>query len=224
MLLNSQYSVQLLQEHHLQNSLANYPVLVISEWKKLQPEFVIKIESYVREGGKVLAIGDKHIFTNSLPETVSTSTDNIAKLPVRMQAYGKGMIACIDDNISLKYAKTGNDTLRQAVAGVLKSLFPNPKIAVTGSTKVHVTINKKNRTTLVHLINVDDHFDTLPNNQLDFKLPTITSPLSVSVKMAAKPLSVKMQPGNIVVPFTYANGTVKFNVNGVDVYSIVEIK
>jgi hypothetical protein len=224
MLLNSQYSVQLLQEHHLQNNLANYPILVISEWKKLQPEFVIKIENYVREGGKVLAIGDKHIFTNALPESVPTKTDNIAGLPVRMQTYGKGMIACIDDNISLRYAKTGNDTLRQVVAGIMKSLFPHPKVTVSGSAKVHVTINSKNKATLIHLVNVNDHFDTLPNNQLDFKLPAIADKLAVTVNMQVKPGAIRVQPGNISVPFTYAKGVVKFNVPGVDVYSIVEIK
>jgi hypothetical protein len=224
MLLNSQYSVQLLQEHHLQNTLANYPILVISEWKKLQPEFVIKIENYVREGGKVLAIGDKHIFGNALPESVPAKIDNIAGVPVRMETYGKGTIACIDDNMSLRYSKTGNDTLRQAVADIVKKLFPDPKVTVSGSARVQVTINRKNKTTLIHLVNVDDHFDTLPNNQLDFKLPAITSLLSISVKMPAKPLSVKVQPGNKAVPFSYANGRVKFHIDGVDIYSIVEIK
>ncbi|MBC7398842.1 MAG: hypothetical protein H7289_02770, partial [Mucilaginibacter sp.] len=71
---------------------------------------------------------------------------------------------------------------------------------------------------------VNDHFDTLPNNQLDFKMAAITDPLAVTVNMRIKPRSVIIQPGNTAVPFTYAKGVVKFNVPGVDVYSIVEIK
>lgn len=223
MLLNSQYSVELLQEHHLETKLAKYPLLVITEWKSLAPEFITRVETYIRGGGKVLAIGDKHLFTKILPETVAVTTNNPAGLPVRIHAYGKGMIACIDDNISLRYTKTGNDTLRQAVAGIVSSLFPHPKVTVSGSSKVHVTINTKGKSTLVHLINVNDRFDVLPNNQLDFKMP-VTDPLNVTVNMPVKPRSVTVQPGNTVVPFTFSMGVVKFKVPGVDVYSIVEIK
>ncbi|MES2425612.1 MAG: hypothetical protein V4560_01520 [Bacteroidota bacterium] len=223
MLLNSQYSVEVLQEHHLEKTLNKYPLLVITEWKSLTPEFITHVEKYIQQGGKVLAIGDRHLFAKILPESVVVNKDNIAGLPVRTQAYGKGMIACIDDNISLRYIKTGNDTLRQAVAGIVKSLFPDPKITVSGSAKVHVTINSKNKSTLIHLVNVDDHFDTLPDNQLDFKMPAITNQLNITVT-TAKPRIIKLQPGNIDVPFTYANGVAKFSVSGVDVYSVVEIK
>jgi hypothetical protein len=222
MLLNSQYSVQLLQEHHLQNTLNKYPVLVITEWKKLSPDFITKIENYVQQGGKVLAIGDGHLFTKLLPDNALADKNNVAGLTVRTHVYGKGTMACIDDNISLKYAKIGNDTLRQAVDGLVKMLFPNPKVTVTGSAKVHVTINTKGKSTLIHLVNVNDHFDVLSNNQLDFKLPAITDQLNVSIT-TAKPRAIKLQPGNTDVPFTYVNGVARFSVPGVDIYSIVAL-
>jgi hypothetical protein len=222
MLMNSQYSVQVLQEHHLENALNKYPLLVITEWRMLSPEFISKVESYVQQGGKVLAIGDGRLFTKILPETVVADNNNIAGLPVRMQGYGKGTIACIDEAISLKYAKTGNDTLRRAVAGIVAKLFPNPKVTITGSATVHVTINSKNQNTLIHLVNVADHFDRLSNDQLEFKLPAITSPINIALA-TRKPGAVKLQPGNTDVPFTYENGVAKFTVPGVDVYAIVEI-
>lgn len=220
MLLNSQYSVQVLQEHHLENTLNKYPVLVITEWKKLSREFISKVEDYVYYGGKVLAIGDGHLF--KLPVNSTVDDNNIAKLPVTTQLYGKGVIACIDDNISLKYSRTGNDTLRQAVAGLVKALFPQPMVTIFGNAKVHVTLNTKGKSTLIHLVNVNDHFDVLSNNQLDFKLPAITDQLNISV-IIAKPRAIKLQPANTDVPFTYVNGVARFSVPGVDVYSIVEL-
>jgi hypothetical protein len=223
MLMNSQYSVEVLQEHHLENTLSKYPLLVITEWRALSPEFISKVENYVQQGGKVLAIGDGHLFAKILPKNTPVDKDNVAGLSVRTQAYGKGTITCIDDAISLKYAQTGNDDLRQTVASLVKKLFPDPKVIVTGSAKVHVTINSKNKSTLIHLVNVDDHFDTLANDQLEFKLPAITSPISVAVT-TSKPHSVKLEPANTDVPFTYENGIAKFVVPSVDVYSIVEIK
>jgi hypothetical protein len=222
MLLNSQYSVQVLQEHHLEKDLSKYPILVITEWRDLEPAFIAKVESYVRQGGKLLTIGDGHLFSKML-EASSVDKNNLAGLPVRSQAYGKGTIACIDESVSLKYAKTGNDTLRQTVAGLINRLFANPKVTVKGSAKVHVTINTKNKNTLIHLVNVNDHFDTLADNSLDFKLPALGK-LSITVKTTSKPHIVKLQPGNVVIPFTYSSGVVKFDVAGVDVYSIVEVR
>ena len=221
MLLNSHYSVQVLQEHHLNNTLNKYPILVITEWKKLSPEFIGKVEDYVYYGGKVLAIGDKHLFKLSVNSSVDNN--NPAKLPVTTQVYGKGIITCIDDNISLKYLKTSNDTLRQTVEGLVKTLFAQPKVTVFGNAKVHVTINTKGKSTLIHLVNVNDHFDTLSNSQLDFKLPGITDQLNISVT-TTKPHAIKLQPANTDVPFTYVNGVARFSVPGVDVYSIVEIR
>jgi hypothetical protein len=221
LLLNSQYSVQVLQEHRLEKDLAKYPVMVITEWRNLEPAFIAKVESYVQNGGKVLAIGDGHLFGKMLG-SAAIDKNNLAALPVRTATYGKGTIIGIDESLSLKYAKTGNDSLRQTVAGLVDKLFPNPKVTVSGSAKVHVTINTKNKNTLIHLVNVNDHFDTLADNSLDFKLPAIGK-LSIAVNTITKPRAVKLQPGNVNLPFTYAGGVAKFDVDGVDVYSIVEV-
>jgi len=221
MLLNSQYSVEVLQEHHLKNNLAKYPLLVVTEWKALPPAIITMIEDYAGRGGKVLAIGDADLFGRVLACSV-TNKENIAGLPVCTARYGKGTIACIDDNISLKYLDTHDDKLRQTVAAIVKGLFPDPKVTVSGSSKIHVTINSKDKATLIHLVNVDDHFDTLPDNRLEFKLLAITDQLNITVNRP-KPRAVKIQPGNIDVPFSYENGVVKFNIPGVDVYSIVEL-
>ncbi|TSJ43645.1 hypothetical protein FO440_05505 [Mucilaginibacter corticis] len=221
MLLNLQYSVQVLQEHSLKNSLAKYPLLVITEWRSLPSEVITMVEDYAGKGGKVLTIGDGHLFSGMLSGAAVDKT-NPAGLPVRTARYGKGTVTNIDDNISLKYLNTQNDTLRQIVAGIVKGLFPEPKVTVSGSSKIHVTINTKDKSTLIHLINVDDHFDTLADNRLEFKLPAITDQLSITVN-APKPRTVKIQPGDIDVPFSYENGFVKFNIPGVDVYSIVQL-
>ncbi|MCC8424802.1 alpha-amylase family protein [Mucilaginibacter sp. UR6-11] len=223
MLLNSGYSVEVLQEHHLENTLTRYPLLVITEWRTLSPQFISRVEDYVHQGGKVLAIGDKHLFAKILPATVAVGTNNIAGLPVRMQTYGKGAIACIDDNISLKYGKTGNDTLRQAVAGIVAKLFPDPKVTISSPAKIHVTLNSKNKSTLIHLVNVNDHFDTSSNNEPDFKLPAITETINIALT-TTRPHTIKLQPENTDLPFTYENGVARFSVPGIDVYSIVEVK
>ena len=222
LLLNSQYSVQVLQEHHLDKDLSKYPVLVITEWRNLELDFIAKVENYVQKGGNVLAIGDGHLFGRMLG-TASVDKSNLAGLPVRTANYGKGRIAWIDQSVSLKFATTGSDTLRQAVVSILKTLFPNPIITLAGSEKVHVTVNKKGKNTLVHLINVGDRLNALADNSLEFKLQALGK-LNIALVTATKPRSIKLQPENIPLPFTYENGVSKFVVPELDIYSIVEVE
>ncbi len=56
-LINSQYSVEILSEHHLTGRLGGYPLIIIPEWGYLEPEFREELLDYVRKGGKLLLIG-----------------------------------------------------------------------------------------------------------------------------------------------------------------------
>jgi len=57
-LLNSQYSVEIVSEHHLINGrLGEYPLIVVPEWGSLDPGFRVELLNYVRNGGNLLLIG-----------------------------------------------------------------------------------------------------------------------------------------------------------------------
>ncbi|HUW33804.1 MAG TPA: hypothetical protein VM223_19510, partial [Planctomycetota bacterium] len=56
-LLESQYSVEVLEEHHLAGRMAEYPLLVVPEWDWLPGTFKRALLEYVRGGGNLLAIG-----------------------------------------------------------------------------------------------------------------------------------------------------------------------
>jgi hypothetical protein len=44
-------------DHHLENRLASYPLIVIPEWDAFQPELKGKLIQYLESGGNVLVIG-----------------------------------------------------------------------------------------------------------------------------------------------------------------------
>ena len=56
-LLDSQYSVEILMEHHLTGRMQNYPLIVIPEWNYLGEEFKKELVAYVNQGGNLLLIG-----------------------------------------------------------------------------------------------------------------------------------------------------------------------
>ena len=56
-LLDNQYSVEILQEHHLEKCIDEYPVVVIPEVRELTPEFKALLLKYAENGGKLLLAG-----------------------------------------------------------------------------------------------------------------------------------------------------------------------
>jgi hypothetical protein len=59
-LLESQYSVEIVMEHHLDGErLREYPLIVIPEWEYLEESLRQDLLSYVKDGGNLLLIGPK---------------------------------------------------------------------------------------------------------------------------------------------------------------------
>jgi len=56
-LLENQYSVEVLGEHHLSGRMSKYPLIVIPEWEYLEPKFKDELVAYAKSGGKILLIG-----------------------------------------------------------------------------------------------------------------------------------------------------------------------
>lgn len=56
-LLDSQLSVQLISEHHLQEDLMKYPVLVLPETAYLEHATVDMLHQYMKNGGHLIAVG-----------------------------------------------------------------------------------------------------------------------------------------------------------------------
>ncbi len=56
-LLHSQYSVEIVMEHHLNGRMGEYPLLVVPEWEYLEPGFREELVAYARQGGSLLLIG-----------------------------------------------------------------------------------------------------------------------------------------------------------------------
>ena len=67
-LLESQFSVEVLAEHHLAGRMGEYPLIVVPEWEYLPAKFRKELLAYVQGGGNLLLIGPKcaAMFKNEL--------------------------------------------------------------------------------------------------------------------------------------------------------------
>lgn len=95
-LLESQYSVEVLGEHHLAGRMSLYPLIVVPEWEYLDARFKAELTSYVRGGGNLLLLGPKTaaLFASELdvtlegepePEAMATVTHNAMQATLKCQ-------------------------------------------------------------------------------------------------------------------------------------------
>ena len=72
-LLDSQFTVDVLAEHHLHGRMAQYPLIVVSQQDALTPAFRQELLVYARQGGNLLLIGVESTknFANELGVTLA---------------------------------------------------------------------------------------------------------------------------------------------------------
>ena len=56
-MLENQYGVQILSEHHLKGKMSQWPVIVVPGWQYIEPDFRDELASYAKNGGTLLLIG-----------------------------------------------------------------------------------------------------------------------------------------------------------------------
>ena len=71
-LLDSQNSVEIVMEHHLEGRMQEYPLIVIPDWEYLESAFQKELLDYVKKGGNLLLVGPKPaaLFTKELGVTL----------------------------------------------------------------------------------------------------------------------------------------------------------
>lgn len=56
-LLDGQQAVEVLMTHHLEKRMDEFPLIVVPEWKVMEPHIINRLKEYVKEGGNLLIIG-----------------------------------------------------------------------------------------------------------------------------------------------------------------------
>jgi hypothetical protein len=265
LLLDSQNTVEILMEHHLEKRINEYPLVVIPETQYLTEDFKKVLLSYVSAGGNLLVVGVEptKMFAEQLgvelTDTASIGVKNIgwdgqmagvrglfqpfkpidsvetfgliynepdfrsqSSPAATIASFGKGKIAGVYFDIGRYYLKMNNSVYRNFINGLVRRLFPNPKIQVKGSENVLLTVNKVNNNLTVNLVNMSGpHANTRIARYNS--IPSI-GPLDVKIKVNEQPSKVTLQPENISLKYSYSDGEIKTTINKVDVYSIIIVE
>jgi alpha-L-fucosidase len=136
-------------------------------------------------------------------------------------SLGKGKIAGVYFNFGEQHFKRETYIGRDFIGALVLQLF-QPQVNVSGSKAVNVVLNQKQKSTLVHLINMAGNHANKAIHSSD-EIPPLYN-LRVAVKTPQRPRQIVLQPENKPLPFAYKNGESVFTISKLAIHSIVEIK
>ncbi len=140
-LLENQYSVEVLGEHHLTGRMSQYPLIVIPEWEYLEPKFKDELTAYAKSGGKILLIGKS---SGLLPAVQGrgriATTEPAGLLPCVRELFPKPMVeitgshdvdVCIARNHGKLLVNLVNTTGPHHTQSIIESIPPVGPLNVT---------------------------------------------------------------------------------------------
>lgn len=262
-LLDSQNVVDVVMDHHLEEKIERYPLLVLPEWKVLSPALKRRLLDYTKNGGKLLLIGaeptrlfrkelkielkDKPVeqaryveLDGSLGGTFTTMQTVVPQRGARVHGWlykgneakgertpaavvtrlGKGEIAAVTMNMGERYGSARTAAARDFLQSLVRRLMPEPMVEVSGSHLVAVSLMRQKNTLMVNLVNTGGQhhggcytFDEIPP----------VGPLSITLRLARKPRSVCLQPGDRPVEWSYRKGCLRLAIAKVELHDIIEV-
>jgi hypothetical protein len=222
-LMENQYAVDVLIGQKLSARLREYPLVVVCQWAHIEPDLRAQIAEYVKQGGKLLLIGESSIklFDKELQEATGKE---VAETPspysLTFYTVGKGTVGTLPQTITDEYAKNPSPVVRDLVGAAVQKLFPDPLAVVTGSHDVDVSLMRTPAGELaVHLVNTSGPHRTTA------LIPSIDpgGPLSVAVRCKTKPKSVRLEPGKRPCDFGYKDGKIYVTIDKVKIHEIIVV-
>jgi hypothetical protein len=218
-LLDAGLSVEILMTHHMKGHASDYAMIAVPDWKTVEPEIVSELESYTRSGGRLLVNGPnaRAVFADLLRAGIDR--EPIAD-GVTLMNVGSGTAVAVAATLARAYVRNPDPDTRALFTKIAARLVPDPIARVTGSDDVHIVIATKEGRTLVNLLNVAGPHRTA---QVIDAIPPV-GPLTVAVKRAKKPASVRIEPAGLDAESSWAAGVLTIKVPTVAIHEVIVIE
>ena len=166
----------------------------------------------VKLGAGAKPCGQLH--PNDDPRLPSAPAASIAKL-------GAGKIAATYVNLGDRYLNARTPVARNFLADLVRELFPQPLVEVTGSHNVDVSVGRNHGKLLVNLVNTSGPHEQEKQYTFD-EIPTV-GPLQVKVRLAKRPRELRLEPAGQKLKFTWREGMASVTVPTLDLHEIVMV-
>lgn len=167
----------------------------------------------------------------SLPKNLETFGRFYLDEDIRAPAYaachattiGMGTLAFIPFDCTARYLTDRSPVLRDFFGSLVRWLFPNPRVLVSGSHRVDVCLMKKGAAEFLHLINMAGAHDQEGVNAFD-EVPN-SGPIEIRFVPQREAVSQVIQlPGNASLSFTLEETHIVFTLPKLHLHAIFEIR
>ena len=135
---------------------------------------------------------------------------------------GKGKIAATYFSFSHGYLDQRAPQMRAFLNDLTHQLFPKPLVEVKSPASVDVSLTRLHGKLAVNLVNTSGpHWD---QQKPLFDSIAPVGPLGISIRAAAKPAKITLQPEGLPLAFEYLDGVAKLTVPRLEIHSIVVVE
>jgi hypothetical protein len=156
-----------------------------------------------------------HLHTQDDPRSPSQPAASITP-------SGKGRLGAVHFNLGDRYLNGRTPVARGFLDALVRELFPNPLVEVTGSHSVDVSVSRNHGKLLINLVNTAGPHEQEKQFTFD-DLPPV-GPLDVLIRLAKQPRSITREPGGQRLRFEYRGGLVRTRVERLDVYDLLVVE
>jgi hypothetical protein len=139
-----------------------------------------------------------------------------------VRPFGKGKIAATCVNLGERYRNAATFTTRRFLAALVRELFPQPLVEVTGSQFVDVVVNRVSGKLAVNLVNTAGAHADKDIYAFD-EIPSV-GPLAVTIRSKQKPRSVRLEPEGKRLSFTYKNGKIHLTIPRLEIHEVIVVE
>ncbi|MBN1543113.1 hypothetical protein JW992_13305 [candidate division KSB1 bacterium] len=136
--------------------------------------------------------------------------------------FGRGRIAAVFLDLGERYYHGRTTVTRDFLNGIVRELFPDPLVTVTGSHDVDVSVNRLDGKLIVNLVNTGGPHDDDEVFVYD-EIPPLRA-LQVSVKAAKKPARVWQAPKGTDCQYRLLDGRLEIELPRLDIHTAVVVE
>ncbi len=178
-ILQNQYGVQVLSEHHLKGNMPKWPAIIVPGWKHLEPNFRDELGAYAKTGGSLLLIGPG---------------------PAKLFETELGTKA--DSSIVAVESVDGT------FPSLLRQVLPAPIVEVRGAKDVDVSPRMLNGRLSIHLVNTSGPHANAPDGGITTIEPVGPLTVSIRLKQAPKSITMQPEGKPLDITWADGQATV----------------
>ncbi len=189
---------------------------MVCEWEYYAPELKRALVEYVRNGGKLLLVGEQiwSHFEEAMQggKVVAESVDG---LPIKRMDVGSGQVAVLSQNV------TSGQLPASVVRSAVESLAPGFVVNVNGCSTVDVSVRTTQHGRLaVHLVNTSgDHESAGIIESID-----PIGPLTVAIRCQNHPRRVTLMPSGRALDYQYEEGEIRLTLDKVAIHDVIVVE